>query len=252
METLFIGKNAVFLPETNSTNSYAIDLLKKVNLPEGTLVYTAHQTNGKGQRGAVWKSEPASNLALSLVLKPGFLELRNQYLLYQVAALACYDTIAALFNNSQFDIKIKWPNDILVNKLKVAGVLIENNLQNNRVNWCIVGVGINVNQEDFEDLPKASSIKQLTGILQNLDVALHLFCEQFERYYLALMAEKFDWIKTAYLQRFFGLNQWMNFEINGNIKQLLVKGLGQSGLLLLQDDKGKEIEVDVKEATWMY
>lgn len=252
METLFIGKNAVFLPETESTNSYAIDLLKKVNLPEGTIVYTSHQTKGKGQRGSAWRSEPASNLTLSLVLKPTFLHLKNQHLLYQVAALACYDTISGLINNSQFDIKIKWPNDILVNSLKVAGVLIENNLQNNQVNWSIIGVGININQEDFEGLPKASSVKALTNIVQNLDWVVHSFCIQFERYYLALMAGKFDWIQQAYMSHFYGLNQWMDFEINGVVQNLQIKGISYNGLLLLQTRQNTQLEFDVKELKWLY
>jgi BirA family transcriptional regulator, biotin operon repressor / biotin---[acetyl-CoA-carboxylase] ligase len=126
METLFVGKNTIFLPEIPSTNSYATHLLKNVNLAEGTVVHTANQTQGRGQWDKRWSSEPSSNLTVSVVLKPTFLELKKQFLLYQIAALACYDTIAGLLNNSQYDIKIKWPNDILINRKKTAGILIEN------------------------------------------------------------------------------------------------------------------------------
>src|SRR5688572_20998788 len=115
MDTLFIGKNPIFLPHTDSTNSYAIGLLKNVNLPEGTMVHTAFQSNGKGQRGSAWTSEPLSNLAVSFVLKPTFLALKNNFYLYKVAALACFDTLSEILGKRQFDIKIKWPNDMLVN-----------------------------------------------------------------------------------------------------------------------------------------
>ena len=152
METLFIGRNIIFLPQVNSTNSYAIEMLKNVNLAEGTLVHTAEQTEGRGQRGSVWKTEKTSNLTASLVLKPTFLDLKNQHYLYQISALACYDALAELLDSSQFDIKIKWPNDILVNKQKIAGILIENNISNTQLSWSVVGVGFNVNQTIFDRL----------------------------------------------------------------------------------------------------
>ena len=72
----------IFLPEVTSTNSYAMNLLKNVNLPEGTVVQTTNQTQGKGQRGSRWMADPTSNLTVSIVLKPTFLELKNQFYLY--------------------------------------------------------------------------------------------------------------------------------------------------------------------------
>ena len=252
METLFIGKNIIFLPEIHSTNSYATDLLKNVNLPEGTVVHAANQTQGKGQRGASWSAEPERNLTASLILKPRFLSVKNQFFLYEVAALACYDAMAEILDSSQIDIKIKWPNDILVNRKKIAGILIENNILNNHVNWCVTGIGINVNQEMFAPGIQATSLKLITGNNYSVDYVLQLVCKHFEKHYLALMNSKVDAIHSNYLNHLFGLHSYLDFEIQGAVKTLLVKGLGDTGLLVLENEAGVEMQVDVKEVKWIY
>lgn len=252
MQTLFIGKNTIFLPQTESTNSYAIDMLKNVNLVEGTVVHTANQTKGKGQRGSVWSADAASNLTASIILKPDFLSLKNQFFLYQVLALACYDTMAELLNNSQIDIKIKWPNDILINKRKIAGILIENNVMNNRFNWSVAGVGINVNQIIFDGEFRATSLKLESGQNFLIDEVLEKMCIHLEKYYLMLKNNKYDQIKQSYFEKIFGVNTWMNFESHGELISRFVKGINDSGLLVLGDKDGLLMEVDVKEVKWIY
>ena len=252
METLFIGRNLIFLPEVPSTNSYAMNLLKNVNSPEGTVVHAGNQTHGKGQRGSSWIVDPASNLTASIILKPFFLSIKNQFFLYQVSALACYDTMAEILNSSQFDIKIKWPNDILVNKKKIAGILIENNILNNQFSSCIVGIGININQKFFNQDFSATSIKILTRKTYVIPYILKRFCLHLEKHYLALINEKFNLIKENYLQHFFGLNCWLDFEIEDVTKTLMVLGVSDNGLLLLREKSGALKEVDVKEVKWLY
>lgn len=252
METLFIGRNIIFLPRVNSTNSYAIEMLKNVNLSEGTVVRTAEQTNGKGQRGSVWKTEKTSNLTASLVIKPTFLNLKNQHYLYQVSALACYDVLAELLDTSQFDIKIKWPNDILVNKQKVAGILIENHVTNSKLSWSVVGIGLNVNQTIFDEGFNASSLKLITGKDIDIDMVLELLCKHFEKYYLQLKNNKFDLIKNEYLKHFFRLNNWMDFEIEGIVKTMYIGGVSDEGMLWLKDKNERSYYMDVKQVKWLY
>ena len=252
METLFIGRNILFLPQVNSTNSYAIEMLKNVNLAEGTLVHTAEQTEGRGQRGSVWKTEKTSNLTASLVLKPTFLDLKNQHYLYQISALACYDALAELLDSSQFDIKIKWPNDILVNNQKIAGILIENNIFNGQINWSVIGFGINVNQTIFDEVFNATSLKLLLEKDLIIKDVLELFCTHFEKRYLQLKNNKFELIKADYLARFFRLNNWMDFEINGEIKKMFVQGMSEDGLLSLRDVYERSHSFDVKQVKWLY
>lgn len=252
METLFIGRNTIFLPDVDSTNSYAISMLNNVNVAEGTIIRTNYQTQGKGQRGLHWSASRGLNLTFSVILKPSFLPLTKHFYLYQICALACYDTLSELINNSHIDIKIKWPNDILIDKRKLAGILIENNLLNNQINWSVIGIGINVNQLLFDSKLNAVSLKILTGQEYDLNIILNGICMNLEKYYLALMQKKYDFIKTNYLNCFLGLNTYLNFEINNQIKAFLVKGISDKGLLLLEDKKGVEIELDLKEVKWHY
>ncbi len=247
-----MGRNIIFLPRVNSTNSYAIEMLKNVNLAEGTVVHTAEQTNGKGQRGSVWNTEKTSNLTASLVIKPTFLNLKNQHYLYQISALACYDVLAELLDTSQFDIKIKWPNDILVNKQKVAGILIENHVTNSKLSWSVVGIGLNVNQTIFDEGFNASSLKLALGKEVDIDNVLQLLCKHFEKYYLQLKNNKFDQIKAEYLKHFFRLNNWMDFEIEGIVKTMYIAGVSDEGMLWLKDKNDRPYYMDVKQLKWLY
>jgi len=251
METLFIGRNLIYLPEVYSTNSYATELLKKVNVVEGTVIHAANQTKGKGQRGNSWSVEAASNLTASVVLKPNFLELKNQFYLYQITALACYDVMAELLGNSQYDIKIKWPNDILVDGKKIAGILIENVITHSLLNYSVIGVGINVNQTEFYELINAISLKTLKGETFNVKSVLKLLCKHLENYYLKLKNNKLNFICEKYLQHLYGLNCRINFEILGIQKTCLIKGINNSGLLVLADEKGEETSFDLKEIKWI-
>jgi BirA family biotin operon repressor/biotin-[acetyl-CoA-carboxylase] ligase len=252
METLFIGRNVIFLDYTESTNSYAINMLKNVNLAEGTIIQTSHQTNGRGQRGNAWNSEKSANLTASLIIKPNFLDLKNQYFLYQISALACYDALTEILNKSHFDIKIKWPNDILVNNLKIAGILIENNISNSKINWSIIGFGLNINQINFDDNYKATSLKKLCNESIDITMMLQLFCKHFEKYYLMLKSNKYNQIKENYLNCFFGLNSWMSFETEGNTKQFFIEGINEGGLLQLKAENGSIHYFDVKSIKWKY
>lgn len=252
METLFIGKNIIFLPEIHSTNSYATNLLKNVKLPEGTVIHTAHQTNGKGQRGSLWIAEHNSNVTASVILNPAFLKLENQFSLYIISALACYDTITELLNSSQIDIKIKWPNDILLNGRKVSGILIENNIYNSQISWSVIGVGINVNQESFDGNFKATSLVLADGKKRFAEDVMKLFCIHLEKHYLTLKSGRLDELKNKYQEKLFGFNQWMPFEIGGKGESLFVKGISSKGLIQLENKNGKILEADVKEISWIY
>ncbi|MCW3076842.1 MAG: biotin--[acetyl-CoA-carboxylase] ligase [Bacteroidetes bacterium] len=251
METLFIGSNIIFLPEVSSTNSYAIELLKNVNLTEGTVIHTANQTSGRGQRGNVWNTLPYSNITASFVLNPVFLDLKKQFYLYQIAALACYDVMAEILNSSQFDIKIKWPNDILVNSKKIAGILIENIVMNNTINRSIIGIGINVKQCEFDNKINATSLQLLDEKDHSINGTLETLCRCLEKYYLMLKSGKTDFILETYLRRLYGLDKWVDFEINNEVKTQFVKGISLKGLLLLEDKSGSQNEYDIKEVKWL-
>lgn len=251
METLFIGKNTIFLPETDSTNSYAIGLLKNVNLPEGTVVHAAAQRAGRGQRGSAWMADPHRNLTASVLLKPSFLAAKNHFILYQIAALSCFDTMAQFLDSSQFDIRIKWPNDILVNGKKIAGILIENTVKGDQILHSILGFGINLNQTEFGNIQDATSCKLLTGDETEPRVVLSRLCSSIEKNYLMLREARLEIIHRRYRSLLYGIGEVLPFEVEGVVRRLLVKGIDPGGLLALQDEHGKIMLSDVKQVRWI-
>jgi BirA family transcriptional regulator, biotin operon repressor / biotin---[acetyl-CoA-carboxylase] ligase len=251
MDTLFIGQNHIHLNEVDSTNSYAITMLKNVNLPEGSLITCSHQTNGRGQRGSSWESQEGLNATFSLVLKPLFLPENKLFYLSKCCALAMYDVITQQLNSGHFDIKIKWPNDILVNRKKICGMLLENSFSGNRLLWCVAGMGLNVNQTIFSDGINATSLKQLQLVEHDSLDIIKRFCTAFERYYLLLKNKAYDTIDKSYFHCLFCLNEQVELEINGEFKSCYLETVTESGLLALRDEQGNTGFYDVKEVKWL-
>lgn len=252
MATLFIGQNKVFLPETESTNSYAIELLKNVKAIEGTVVYTHHQTNGKGQRGNLWIAEPERNATFSLILKPSFLHPKNNFYLSKITALALYDVLTEILIGSQFDIKIKWPNDMLVNNKKIAGVLIENSVANDVLQWSVTGIGINVNQKDFGDLQKVTSLSLLQQKEKSIEDVMDCFYTHFEKWYLRLKKVELKQIDETYHKKLFGFGKNNEFDKEGKLFTAKVIGVNENGLLILESEDGWRKDYDIKEVTFIY
>ena len=140
-EALFTGKMSIYLPETESTNNYAMDLISKTNPPEGTCIYTAYQSAGRGQIGRYWHSETGKNILISYILYPKDLKIADQFMLNIIASLAVRDVVDLFCLN----VKIKWPNDIYVDDKKIAGILVQSVLRNNTIKATIIGIGLNVN-----------------------------------------------------------------------------------------------------------
>jgi BirA family biotin operon repressor/biotin-[acetyl-CoA-carboxylase] ligase len=251
MDTLFVGQNAIFLPQVESTNSYATALLKNVNLAEGSVIYTTDQTNGRGQRGNSWISGPGLNLAVSYVLRPSFLPIDKLFYMYIISALAVHDVMAEILGESQFDIKIKWPNDLLVNSKKIAGILNENILSNATANTTIVGIGLNINQEDFGNVQNATSMKLLSGKMYETDSILKFLHKHLEKYYLKLKNKQFETILNTYYASFYKLNEEQKFSVNDSIQSFTVKGISEKGLLDLKDTKGDHHYFDIKQIKWV-
>lgn len=254
METLFIGKNLLFLTEVESTNTYAMDMLRNVNAIEGTVVYTDHQTKGRGQRGALWSSESANNVTASVVLKPQFLSIGKSFYLSKISALALYDVLAEILPDSQYDIKIKWPNDILVNKRKISGVLIENVFQQYNIQYSVIGIGLNVNQTEFGELETvATSLKKIVGKEIDTQLILEKLCIYLEKWYLILKSNRLEEINNRYQHYLFGFNEMIFFRKPDNsVFKGVVLGVAESGKLKVFDTLSeKEIQFDLKEVSFI-
>jgi BirA family biotin operon repressor/biotin-[acetyl-CoA-carboxylase] ligase len=249
METLFIGKNLLFLTEVESTNTYAMGMLRNVNAMEGTVVYTDHQSKGKGQRGSTWNSAIASNITASIILKPTFLKSGETFFLSKISALALYDVLTDVLNNGQYDIKIKWPNDILVDSRKIAGILIENNFNQNMLLHSVIGIGLNVNQAEFHDLSGiATSLKLLTGQQHDRAEVLEKLCRYLEKWYLMLKSGNVAQIRESYLSKLKGMNSVMSFRTPDNEEfRAKIVDVNLEGQLCLEMPDSVIRRFDIKE-----
>ena len=181
-----IGTNIIYLPECRSTNESLSDLIKDSNnsILEGSLLYTTHQTAGKGQRGNTWEAEKGKNLTFSILLTPNFLLPKQQFQISVMVAVGLQNVLAQLLPNKT--VQIKWPNDILVNEAKIAGILIENTVTHQKINSSIVGIGVNVNQENFPiDRPITSLALELKTTF-NLEETLQIITRHLDAAYLRL------------------------------------------------------------------
>jgi BirA family biotin operon repressor/biotin-[acetyl-CoA-carboxylase] ligase len=244
--TLFMGKNLVFVPDCPSTNTLALQISEQSSAIEGTLVITDHQTAGKGQRGNIWEAEPGMNLTFSLILKPNFLAINKQFFLNIVICLALKDYLK---EKTPDYVYIKWPNDILVHEKKISGVLIENQLQGTRISNSIVGVGLNINQKHFHPF-SATSVANITGTAFDLAVELPILLGFIESRYLQLRQEKHEVLMNGYLDALYRRHEKHTFSHNGHLFEGVIQDLDESGKLRIQI--GNEIRCfGIKEISYI-
>jgi BirA family biotin operon repressor/biotin-[acetyl-CoA-carboxylase] ligase len=179
--TRFIGQRVLYYPSLTSTMEVAREEARQ-GAVEGTVVIADEQTGGRGRLKRAWLS-PKGNIALSIILYPGLSCLPS---LIMLASLAVVHSIESAIGLKP---QVKWPNDVLINGKKVCGVLIESDVQKTRVNYAIIGIGINANLRlaDFPEIqPVATSLSdELRKEVSCLSVVRHLLVE-LERLYLAL------------------------------------------------------------------
>lgn len=175
----FIGENRLHFGSVNSTNDY---LKEHHYLPSGTVVTADYQTAGRGTKTNVWESARFQNVLMSVILKPDSL-VSDIVKLVKVTSVAIHETLKNFGVNS----KIKWPNDIMVNNKKIAGILVESSVTKNKVDYVILGMGVNVNQVYFRHLTDvATSIKKELKEIQKEHVQEFLI-EQLNKFYLEFL-----------------------------------------------------------------
>jgi BirA family transcriptional regulator, biotin operon repressor / biotin---[acetyl-CoA-carboxylase] ligase len=242
--TLFVGKKLVYVPECHSTNTLAAELSQRGSVVEGTLVITSNQFGGRGQRGNQWISEPGKNLTFSLILKPTFLKPDQQFRLTQVVSLAVADYVSDKIKG----VKIKWPNDVLINNKKTCGILIENTISSEQIQNSVIGVGFNVNQLEFTG-NRGTSLKNETGLDYDLQTVLNDLLRCIEVRYLQLREGKFEKLSDDYLNNLYRKGEHHSFIIGETQKQGVIEGVDQRGRLVVSFDEIKQ-EFDLKEISF--
>lgn len=151
------------IDETPSTNTLMSQQLG--SLAGGTVILARSQSAGRGQRGNTWEAEPGKNVTMSLLLRQLPVGPRRQFAVSEAVALAVADTVEDLLGGAGgAGVAVKWPNDIYVGDLKIAGILIECGIMGDTMTHAIAGIGLNVNQTVFRsDAPNPVSVAQLTG-----------------------------------------------------------------------------------------
>lgn len=249
MNTLFVGKNFIQVPQADSTNSMARELLPS-HPPEGTIVITSDQRKGRGQTGNSWFSSPDKNLTFSLILYPGFLSLHHAFYLHKVVGCALHEVLKPLMPEA--DLQIKWPNDLLADRKKMAGILVENILEQDHLQSSVIGIGLNINQDRFPPhlKEKATSLFLSSGHMQPLQPILASILEKIEARYLELRSGKKNAIDDYYLHHLWGYQELISIRIGSEVQQRVMVGVDPSGRLAL-DMGGKLGFFGIKEIEFL-
>jgi BirA family transcriptional regulator, biotin operon repressor / biotin---[acetyl-CoA-carboxylase] ligase len=245
--TQLIGQRVMYEAVCASTNSFAAQSLDTIDLPEGAVIITDHQYQGRGQRGNVWHSEPYKNLTFSVILHPTFLAAQQIFLLNIITTLAIQNV---LVRYTPSGLRIKWPNDIYYRNKKIGGVLIENVFEGRMLKTSIVGIGLNVNQSRFAALAPTSLslVCQRTFGLQKL---LAQILESLERHYLQLRAQDIDHLKDAYLKNMYWIHEVHTFKDKNRTFQGVIKGVDAVGRLVIEQAEGTSRCYDVQEVIFI-
>jgi BirA family transcriptional regulator, biotin operon repressor / biotin---[acetyl-CoA-carboxylase] ligase len=237
----------LFFDRLSSTNDRMLDMINSANPAEGTVIYTSFQTGGRGYMDNTWQSEEGKNLLFSILLLPDFLLSSKQFELSKVISLAMADIIKAHCKN----ITIKWPNDIYAGRKKIAGILIENVVTGNRIERCIAGIGLNVNQEHFtSDLPNPTSLVLETGCQFDMTELLDRLTGRIEFWYNVLYRDELETIDREYLHYLYGMNEFMEFISNDRKFIAKVAGIEETGELILEMGNGRKIKFGFKEVIY--
>jgi len=245
-----LGRVRIHLSEVDSTNNYARQLLQDSLPVEGTLITASNQTTGRGQRQRQWESAPNYNITASYILRPVFLAADRQFMLSAAVALGVHDTILNFYSHFPAQVRIKWPNDLLVGTQKIAGILIENTLRGKSIDASIVGIGVNVNQVDFSADLKATSLVKILGEDFDLDEVLTELNQNLDNRYIQLKAMGFERLMEHYNALLFCRGEKVLLHVNGIQEVVKVLGAQNSGLLNLLHSDGRVSEHAHHEIGW--
>lgn len=230
-----IGAQLVELHSVASTNNYAAEHLALSELRHGAVILAHAQTEGRGQRERAWISAPGLDLTFSIVLVPEALDVADQFVLGRIAALAVHDTIRAL---QPADVKVKWPNDVLVGQRKIAGILIQNELSGHRVRNAVVGVGLNVNNAELPVDLNATSLRLVTGREHDRMDLLRSICRNFDQRWSSWESDR-DPAMVDYVNALWARERWVPFMLDGTMIRARPLDVERDGRLIIEHEDGR-------------
>lgn len=237
------------LDAIDSTNEFLKGLSNKQNLENFTVVSAETQTKGKGQMGATWTSEPSKNLIMSVLVKDFLEDIVQIFNLNVVVALA---VVQVLENYKIPNLSIKWPNDIMSDNKKIGGILIENSIKSEGSIQSIVGLGLNVNQTNFDMLPKASSLAAICSKVFDKEEILVAICNDIQNKIAAskiVLPELWE----IYRSKLYKIGVPMAFSnSSGEHFMGIILGVSAFGKLRIMLHDDSVAEFDIKEIQMLY
>lgn len=234
-----------YIEQTTSTNDEA----RKECYDHLDAIWSEYQTSGRGQRGHSWHSAEGENVTFSVVLKPTFLPVVEQFLLSEVVALALVDTMAEY----GIECRIKWTNDLYAGDSKLAGVLIEHQLSTEGIVRTIVGIGLNINQREFPaDLPNPTSMALLRSASFDRREVLERYMANLEAWYGRLLEDNKSAIEERYRELMYHLDEQHIYALaSGEKFRAIIRGVRPSGELRLEHEDGTIREYAFKEVEFV-
>lgn len=232
-----IGHKIIHLERVDSTNNYVANMIKENNIEHGTVILADMQTNGRGQRRNRWQSEPFANLTMSIYVTPKQLTQQTHLVLNHVVSLA----LKSWLDEKLKHVNIKWPNDILIESKKIAGVLIENSWQSDNLKHSIIGIGINVNQDKFENIKSTSLFKE-NNIRYTPRILALEFCAVLEAYFQQLNTNTIPLLKKRYDEQLWLRDTPRDFiDFNNQRFTGTIKGTGTNGDLIVEINNQEQL-----------
>jgi BirA family transcriptional regulator, biotin operon repressor / biotin---[acetyl-CoA-carboxylase] ligase len=243
-----IGSYIEHIEELDSTNSYASSYLSEKHPPEGTIILAKKQSKGRGQSTNKWESEGGKNLTFSVILYPTFISISQQFEISKAISLG----VADFLSNYVDKVSIKWPNDIYVDKNKIAGILMEYSIQKNLISSCIIGIGLNINQgKFFSNAPNPVSLTQLTSKTYPLEECLSELLDKLNLRYQQLIDNDFVKIDKDYEQLLFQKDIIASYSAKGNVFKGKIIGVDEYGFLMIEDSDNQILKFDYKEVSFL-
>lgn len=241
----------IHLPVIDSTNQHALRLINSGAEDGNFIVWADEQNKGRGHHDNSWISEAGKNLTVSLVIQPAHILPSQQFILTQTVSLALRNLISNFVQDN--NIKIKWPNDLYVGDKKLAGILIQNILKGNVLEYSVIGVGLNLNQVNFpEELSNPVSLKQITGADYNIEKLLSELTTEFsEQYHKTFSTVECPGLRHEYLVNMYRYKQRVKFREGKSVFYAVVDGIGEYGRLQLKLDDGSTGLFEFKDVEFL-
>ena len=228
MNKFFLNKKLHF-DSLNSTNETLGHLSKKIELQNGFYITTDFQISGKCQNKDKWDSNPKENLLISIFLNLD-LNIENSFMLNQLASLAVLDTLRKFLEQK---IEIKWPNDVFVNNKKISGILINNTVKGGIIKSSVIGIGINVNQTNFNEKYVATSMKLLNKKDFKLNEIEKMLMKNIKKQSMILLEKKISLLSIRYNNHLYGKNLDSLFILNKKRIYAKIIEVNQNGKIKL-------------------